>query len=190
MNLRPEQQQALRYLERKGTHASLESIRRRVRQTFARLEEVLDSLDPSQAATSPEPGRWSCHEIVDHLVESHRPAVEQLRVCLRGEDPGEPIPAGLLSADPGSKSWAQLVAELKAVQSSFAAILDGATDLPSASRVPVVMVVKAATADGSTETLEWIERLDWKAFAVATRAHTLEHVVQLERTLKQVIPKD
>ena len=48
------------------------------------------------------------------------------------------------------------------------------------------MVVKCATPDGALEPVHWVERVDWKAFAVVIRVHVLEHLHQIERTLAAV----
>ena len=87
MSLQPEQSQALDYLRRKGTEAPLERLREHVAATFRDIEALLDSVPPGLRALRPAPSRWSVQEIVDHLVESHRPAVEQLREMVSGPRP-------------------------------------------------------------------------------------------------------
>ncbi|HKH45310.1 MAG TPA: DinB family protein [Thermoanaerobaculia bacterium] len=186
--LRPEQDAALRYAREKGTEASVDSIRQRLSGTFAKLEGLLASLPERVVRIRPAPDRWSIHEIVDHLVESHRPAVDSLRELVRGHWPeGGPIPASLLSADPLGRPWPSLVRELSGVHRQLLAILDGASDeTPLTARAPVVMVVKIRAEDGSLTPVEWVDDFDWKAFAIILRAHTLEHVAQIERTLAAV----
>lgn len=186
--LRPEQEAALRYAREKGTEAPVASIRERMTGTFAQLEALLAALPEDQVRLRPAPGRWSVHEIVDHLVESHRPAIDELRELVRGHWPeGGPIPANLLSADPLGRPWPSLVRELSGVHRTLLAILDGASEeTPLTARAPVVMVVKVREEDGSQTPVEWIEDFDWKAFAILLRAHTLEHVGQIERTLKSL----
>jgi len=184
--LRPEQEAALRYVREKGTEAPLASIRRRMAKTFAQLEALLASLPEAAVRIRPAPDRWCVHEIVDHLNESHRPAVDELRELVRGHRPeGGPIPAGLLSADPLGHPWPALVRELSGVHRELLAILDGASDeTPLTVKVPVVMVVKVREEDGSLTPVEWAGDFDWKAFAILLRAHTMEHIAQIERTLK------
>lgn len=183
--LRPEQEIALRYTREKGTEAPLASIRGRMAKTFAQLEALLATLPEEAVRIRPAPGRWSVHEIVDHLVESHRPAVDQLRDLLRGERPADgPVPVSLLSADPLGRPWPGLVRELSGVHRELLALLDSASDeTPLTAKAPVLMVVKVREEDGSLTPVEWAEDFDWKAFAILLRAHTLEHVGQIERTL-------
>ena len=186
--LRPEQEAALRYVREKGTEAPVASIRERMTKTFAQLEALLASLPADQVRLRPAPGRWSVHEIVDHLIESHRPAVDELRELVRGHWPeGGPIPASLLSADPLGRPWAALVRELSSVHRQLLAIVDGASEeTPMTARAPVIMVVKVREEDGGVTPVEWTQEFDWKAFAILLRAHTLEHVGQIERTLKSL----
>lgn len=186
--LRPEQETALRYAREKGSEAPVASIRKRMTGTFAQLETLLAALPAEQVRLRPAPGRWCVHEIVDHLVESHRPAVDELRELVRGHRPeGGPTPAHLLSADPLGHPWPGLLRELSGIHRQLLAILDGASDeTPRTAKAPVVMVVKVREEDGSLTPVEWTEEFDWKAFAILLRAHTLEHVGQIERTLKAI----
>jgi hypothetical protein len=186
--LRPEQEAALRYVREKGTEATVASIRERMATTFAQLEALLAALPADQVRLRPAPGTWSVHEIVDHLIESHRPAIDELRELVSGHWPeGGPIPASLLSADPLGRPWPGLVRELAGVHRALLAILDSASDeTPLTAKAPVIMVVKVREEDGSQTPVEWVEDFDWKAFAILLRAHTLEHVGQIERTLKSI----
>ena len=81
--LSPEQEAALRYVCEKGTQAPLASIRERMAQTFAQIEALLAALPEDAVRRRPAPDRWSVQEIVDHLIESHRPAVGQLQDLYR-----------------------------------------------------------------------------------------------------------
>jgi len=184
--LRPEQETALRYLREKGTEAPLASLRERVAKTFAQLEAQLAGLPVEVVRRRPAPGRWSVHEIVDHLVESHRPSVDQLRDLLRGERPaGGPVPVSLLSADPLGHPWPGLLRELSEVHREILALLDGASDAtPLTAKAPVAMVVKVREEDGTLTPVEWTADFDWKALVLILRAHTLEHVGQIERTVQ------
>jgi hypothetical protein len=185
MTLRPEQEQVLRYAREKGTEAPAAELRRRTAATFARLEALLAGIPPEQTRLRPFPGKWCVHEVVDHLIATNRPAVEEVRGLIRGQRPaGNPIPAGLQSSDPMGRPWPDLVQELQQVHADFLAAFDGAPgEDPGVARAPVVMVVKAAEPDGSTVPIEWIEELDWKAYTAVFRAHTIEHQRQIERTL-------
>lgn len=188
--LRPEQEAALRYAREKGTEAPAASVRQRMAKTFAQLEALLAAIPQEAVRIRPAPGRWSVHEIVDHLLESHRPAIDELRELVRGHRPeGGPIPASLLSADPLGRPWPGLVRELSGVHRELLAILDGASDAtPLTAKAPVLMVVKVREEDGSLTPVEWVDDFDWKAFAILLRAHTLEHVAQIERTLQAASP--
>ncbi|MBZ0114619.1 MAG: hypothetical protein K8J08_19305 [Thermoanaerobaculia bacterium] len=181
--MRPEQIRALAYLERKGTKAPVETVLREVAGAFDLLERRLDTLSALPTSRRPNAKSWSLLEIVDHLIASHRPAVDQLRSALDGADPGPEIPAGLQSAMLSPKGWLEHVSTLRAVHRDFLAELTRGSDDAQASEIPVVMVVKTENPDGSSDAIEWIERLHWKAFAIGAKVHTLEHLAQIERTI-------
>jgi hypothetical protein len=183
--LRPEQIQALSYIRAQGTEAPLAKIRGRAAETFAALEALLDGVTAEQARRRPQPGKWSVHEIVDHLIESDRPGLAELSDLLDGiSSTRGPIPAGLLSEDPFARPFPQLVATLKSIHRDFLAILDEADDsIPLDARAPVVMVLKVAQEDGTHAPIHWNQDFDWKAYALIVRMHTLEHKHQIERTL-------
>jgi hypothetical protein len=131
------------------------------------------------------------HEIVDHVVESHRPAVAELSALCAGESPtGGPIPARLTSSNPLTRPWEELVAALKRVDAELLAIVMAVGDeTPIVAKAPFVMVVKVPGESGS-DVLEWIEPLDWKAYAQALRVHTHEHAAQVERTVAALRPNN
>jgi len=188
MTLHPEQLRALDYLKRKGTDSPVDEIRRQVAGMIAKLEEAVDAVPVSLREVAPGPGRWSVHEILDHLIVSHRPALDQLRSLLAGRSPGTPaIPASLQSEDPFILSWGILVSELSRVHDTLWDLLREATDAqPLDARAPMVIVLKVARPDGTLEHLQWEERLDWKAFVQALRVHSLEHLSQIERTIEEL----
>lgn len=188
MGLYPEQVQALSYARRQGSEAPIDAIRGKVGATFRELEALLDSVPAELAARPPAASGWSVHEVVDHLVVSHRRAVEDLTELVAGRSPRSgPIPAGLASDEPFARSWSDLVAELKAIHVKFLAVLESADDeTPRTARGPVVMVVKCRMPDGQVEPVHWVESFDWKATAILFRAHTLEHLHQIQRTLVEV----
>ena len=185
MDLRPEQQRALDYLRRKGTEAPVERLREHVAGTFAELEALLDGVPVALRAVRPGPGRWSVQEVVDHLVESHRPALAQLRSLVAGERPaGGPVPASLQSAAPHARRWEDLVAELREIHGGFREVLAGADDGISLEVTgPIVMLVKVADDAGAVRPVSFDHELDWKAFAQAFRAHTVQHRDQILATL-------
>ena len=179
MDLRPEQIQVLDYLRRKGTAASVGQLRKHVAVTFRGIEDLLGSVPPGLRALRPAPSRWSVQEIVDHLVESHRPAVEQLREMVSGRRPETgAIPAHLRSAAPLDRPWEDLVGDLKGIHRSLLNLLDKASDAISLGvTAPVVMVVQS---------IEWEQELDWKAYVQAYRGHTAQHRAQIVRTLDEL----
>jgi hypothetical protein len=124
-------------------------------------------------------------EVVDHLVESHRLALAQLRSLVAGERPaGGPVPASLQSAAPHERRWDDLVAELRAIHRGFREVLAGAGDgISPAVTGPIVMVVKVADGDGAVTPVSSEHELDWKALAQAFRAHTVQHRDQIRATL-------
>jgi hypothetical protein len=184
--LAPEQLKALAYLRTRGTEEPMAAVRDRVGRAFADLETALACLDETTARRAPAPSKWCAQEVVDHLIESHRPAIDQLAAMIAGRRPeGDPIPASLLSAEVMVKSWGRLVADLHDVHRHFLAVLDQASDTCDLSvTTPVVMVVKVATPDGGLETREWLHELGFKAYAVALAAHTREHQAQIARAVE------
>lgn len=185
MSLRPEQRRALDYARRRGTEAGVDEVRAKVASAFRNLESLLLSLPETVAKRRPAPARWSVQEVVDHLVESHRPAVEQLRELVSGRSPaGGPIPAGLLSPGAMDRPWSAVVADLQAVHRDFLGELDRTDEAtPLTARAAVEMVVRCATPDGALEPVHWVETFDWKAYAILIRAHSLEHLQQAQRAL-------
>lgn len=183
--LRPEQIAALEYLRRKGTEASAERLRGQVAAAFSELEALLATVPAALRTVRPGPARWSVQEVVNHLVLSHRPAVEQLRSLVAGTRPLSPaIPASLQSEDGATRAWDDLRSELAAVHRDFKAAADSASDQTSLRiTAPVVLVVKAATADGALAPVAWEHECDWKAYVQTFRVHTLEHRKQIQKTL-------
>jgi len=173
-----EQQRALDYLARKGTHADVATLRAQVRASFASIERELDDV-PADRRNAAPPGKWSAHDILDHLVLSHEPAVAQLASLLRGSSPpGVAIPAGLHDDVP--PSWDDLRARMASMHRQYERLLDEATDAHSLEpKAMIEMVVKV-----DCHPLHWFEQVDWKAFIQAVRVHTLEHREQLRRAVE------
>ena len=179
MTMTPEQARASEYLRRAGTQAPVADIRRKVAETFRELDELVAGIPEEVVRVRPRPGRWCVQEVVDHLIVSHRPAGEELAGLLQGRVPeGDPIPASLQSPDAMEKEWPGLVREMSAVHGRIASLVaEAPEDTPLDARAPVVMVING---------MEWIEELDWKAFAMAFRAHSLEHVAQIRAILAEL----
>ena len=185
MTLRPEQQLAIAYAQRAGTEAPQGKIRGKVAKTFAEFEALLDDTPEAMAQKKPTPEAWSVHEIVDHLIESNRPAVEELEMLIRGESPATgPVPAGLVSDQPFAIGWTELINRLKAVHQDLLAAFDRATDdTPTEAKAAIAMVVKCKDEDGVLRPVHWEQSFDWKAYTMLLRAHTLEHLQQVRRLL-------
>lgn len=187
--MRPEQIKAREYLYHKGTLLSPREIHEQVRAAFAATEELLDGVSEVEARQRPAQGEWCAQEVVDHLVETHRPGIDELRCLLRGERPaGGPVPAGLQSRAPLDRSWPGLVADLKRLHAEILAMVAAVPDgFASEARAPFVMVINVKNPDGSESPLHWIEELDWKAYAVATfRIHEIDHLKQAKRALRAI----
>jgi hypothetical protein len=185
MTTPPEQLRAKTYLREKGTEAPVTQIRERVADAFAALDALLDRVTERQARARPGAGEWSVHEIVDHLVETHPRALEELRALLENRhSPVSPIPAGLQSADPWVRSWDDLRAALRRLHADVLDVLARAPDRPTEARAPIVMVINARRADGGVEPRQWIEECDWKACAIIFRLHDLDHLAQARKVLR------
>jgi hypothetical protein len=182
---RPERTAAVDYLRRKGTEAPRSRLLAGLRATFHKFEQAIDRVPEACRIQRPAATSWSVQEIVDHLVESHRPALAELRDLVAGLSPvGGPIPARLVSASALDRPWGALTQELKSVHTDVLNLVAGAEDdAPSLlARAPFIMVVKVP-GEAGPEVLEWVEALDWKAYAQALRVHTHEHLAQVERTV-------
>lgn len=185
MTLRPEQIKAKEYLHQKGTLLPATQVHERVAAAFAAMESLLDGVTETEARTRAIPGEWSVQEVVDHLVATSRPSLDELRDLLENRRPaGGPIPASLQSADPMSRDYGALAADLKAVHAEILRVLSAALDRTTDARAPVVMVINAKEPDGREAPLHWIEELDWKAYAIIFRLHELDHLNQARKVLK------
>jgi hypothetical protein len=125
---------------------------------------------------------------VDHLVETHRPGLDELWCLLAGrQPPGEPIPAGLQSKAPLLRPWPWLLEELRRVHGKILETLDAVpSDFTTDARAPLVMVVNVKDAEGRTAPLHWVEDLDWKAYAVVWRLHVVDHLNQARKVLAAI----
>jgi hypothetical protein len=185
MSMPPEQVKAKAYLLEKGTQAPVAQIRERVAEAFAAMDALLASVTEAQARRMPGGGEWSVHEILDHLVETHPQALEEMRALIENRhSPVSPIPAGLQSAAPMARRWDDLRAGLQRIHAEVLDTLAAALDRPTAARAPVVMVINIRDADGQVTPLHWHEECDWKACAVIFRLHELDHLSQVRKVLR------
>jgi DinB superfamily len=184
MSLLPEQERALSYTRKRGTEAPLDAIRTRVAGTYAEFEALVETIPADLAAERRSTSGWSIQEVVDHLVQSDRPAVGQLAQLLAGQSVDTPIPASLQSPNALELDWDDLRREFRAIHHEILGLLDQATDdLPITATAPVQMVVKCAGPDGSLTPVAWVERFDWKAYSILLHAHNREHIAQVNRIL-------
>ncbi|OGL02368.1 MAG: hypothetical protein A3I14_13600 [Candidatus Rokubacteria bacterium RIFCSPLOWO2_02_FULL_73_56] len=184
------QAQARDYLRAKGTLVPVPLLRERIAASFTALDAFLAQVDAAEAAQTTIPGEWSVQEIVDHLVETHRPGLDELRCLLAGRrPPGEPIPAGLQSRAPLLRPWPWLLRELRQVHGDILATLEAvAPDHDTEARAPLVMVVNVKAPDGSSVPAHWVEDLDWKAYAIVWRLHVVDHLNQAKKVLARSLP--
>lgn len=160
-----ERQKARDYLRTRGTLAPVAELRERVGAAFDAFEALAGPLDAARAARRPFPEEWTIHEVVDHLLESERGGLDELRCLLAGRRPeGPPIPAALQSKDPLSRPWPWLTRELGRVHRDILDVLDGAApDFETEARAPL--------------------KLDWKAYTIVFRLHALDHLKQIKKIL-------
>lgn len=184
MSLLPEQMRALAYARKRGTLAPVETIRTRVATTYAEFEALVDAIPTETAREHFPTSGWSIQEVVDHLVESERPAIDQLADLLAGRSVEEAIPASLQSANPLGHDWRALRQQFRTVHENILDLLAKATDdVPLTALASVRMVVKCADPDGTTRAVTWLERFDWKAYSILLHAHNREHIAQVHRIL-------
>jgi hypothetical protein len=161
-------------------------VREQIVAAFDALDAVLATVPPERAARRPVPAEWSVQEVADHLVETYRPGVDELRCVLAGQrPPGEPIPAALQSKAPLLRPWPWLLTELRRAHRDVVALIERVpVAFETSARVPIVMVVNVPQPDGAVRPLHWIEDLEWKAYALTSwRLHAIDHMKQASRVL-------
>src|SRR5438046_10009958 len=179
-------EKAREYFRTKSARASVAEVRERIAEPLRAVEEFLAPLSAAQAARASIPGEWTIREIVDHLVETYRPGLDELWCLLAGRrPPGEPIPASLQSRAPLLRPWSWLLGELRGLHGEVLRTLGAvAADYTTDARAPLVMVVNVKDARGATRPLTWVEELDWKAYAIVSwRLHAIDHLHQARKVL-------
>jgi len=172
---------ALAYFESKAS-LSPSAVAEQVSAAFQSLESVLAEVDAARAAVRARPDEWSAQEVLDHLVETFRPGVDELRCVLAGQPPpGEPIPAALRSKAPTLRPWPWLLDEVARTKRDVLDLVGGvAPGFATGARVPIVMVVNIPDA----APLSWVEDLEWKAYTIVSwRLHTIDHLKQIKKAL-------
>lgn len=187
-----EREKAREYLRARGTLVPAPQIRERVGAAFDAFEALAGSVSAELAARRALPGEWTIHEVVDHLLESERGGLDELRCLLAGRrPPGEAIPAGLQSKDPLSRPWPWLLREIGRVHRDILETLEGvAPEFETEARAPLIMVVNVRDAGGGTMPLHWVEDLDWKAYTIVFRLHALDHAKQIKKVLAAAGTRD
>lgn len=191
VNREQEQAKARAYLRARGTDASAVDIARQVAAAFGAVAAAVSTGDADRARRRALEGEWCVQEIVDHLVETHRPGLAELRELLAGRRPsGPPIPPGLQSSAPLDRAWPALLDEMRRVHDDIVRTLETVpADFTTDARAPVVLVVNQKGPDGSpAPPLQWVEELDWKAYAIVWRLHAVDHLNQARKVLAALSP--
>jgi hypothetical protein len=165
------------------------AVREQIAAAFDALDAVLGTVPAARAPLRALAGEWSVQEVVDHLLETYRPGVDELRCLLAGQPPpGEPIPASLQSKAPLLRPWPWLLDELRRLHQSVLDLVGGVpADFVTDARAPIVMVVNVPGPDGSVRPLHWVEAIEWKAYAlVSWRLHAIDHLNQTRKVLAAV----
>jgi hypothetical protein len=168
------------HIRSRGTDAEPAAVHQKLAAAYAQFDGVLAGLRVEAATTAPAPGEWSVRDVVDHLLESERAGLDELRCLVAGEaPPGPPVPASLRSKAPHHRPWPWLVAELARTHADIlTAVAAGPARQPGEPTAPGVF-----WAEVGGEQTEWIEELDWRAYAAVLRVHTLEHLAQVRAIL-------
>src|SRR6059036_1994192 len=131
---------AREYFTTKGTRLPVSMVHERIAEAFGALDAFLEPIPAAAAARAPIPGEWSIQEVVDHLVETHRPGLDELWCLLAGHrPPGDAIPVGLQSKAPLLRPWPWLREELARVHGEILRTLAAAPpDFVTDARAPIV----------------------------------------------------
>jgi hypothetical protein len=179
------QERARSYFQSKAALAP-SAVREQIAAAFDALDAVLTDVPPAHATRRAIAGEWSVQEVVDHLLETYRSGVDELRCLLAGQrPPGDPIPAALQSKAPLLRPWPWLLDELRRTHRTILDLIDHvAPEAVLDERAPLVMVVNVPDAGGAMRPLSWIEEVEWKAYAMASwRLHAIDHMKQVRRIL-------
>jgi hypothetical protein len=181
---------AREYFQKNGTQATPATVRARTANAFETLERFLAGVPPAVVARRTIPGEWSIHEVVDHLVETDRPTLDELWCLLGGHrPPGDPIPAGLQSKVPLTRPWPWLLRELTRVHVDLLDALAAVPpDFDSDACAAVVMVVNVQDESSRTVPLSWVDELDWKSYVIVQRLHAIDHLNQAKKILAAATP--
>jgi len=168
------------HVRSRGTDAEPDAVYQKLASAYATFDSLLAELGVEAATAVPAPGEWSVRDVADHLLESERAGLDELRCLVAGEaPPGPPVPASLRSKAPHRRPWPWLVAEVARTHADIlAAVAEGPAPAPGEPTAPAVF-----WAEVGGQPTEWIEELDWRAYAAVLRVHTLEHLAQIRAIL-------
>jgi hypothetical protein len=168
------------HVRSRGTDAAPAAVHQKLAAAYAQFDGTLAGLRPEVATVVPAAGDWAVRDVADHLLESERAGLDELRCLVAGEaPPGPPVPASLRSKAPHHRPWPWLVAELARIHADILAV--AAAGPAQSAGEPTAPGVFWAEVGG--EPAEWVEELDWRAYAAVLRVHTLEHLAQIRAIL-------
>ena len=170
------------HIRSRGTDAPPAAVHQKLAAAYASFDGLLAGLDEREATAVSAPGEWSVRDVADHLLESERPGLDELRCLVAGEaPPGPPVPASLRSKAPHHRPWPWVVGELARLHADILAVVAAGPAPAPDGEPPTAAAVFWAEVNG--EPAEWIEELDWKAYGAILRVHTLEHLAQIRAIL-------
>lgn len=175
------QERAVRYLRRRGQESAAADVVDRLRAAYQELDDFNAGLTEAQARQAPGPGEWSVSDLADHLLESERAGLDELRCLVAGErPPGPPVPASLRSKAPHLRPWAWLRLELAQVHADILEVAAAGGDAdPAEASAEIVLVV----LDDAGAEVEWNIEADWRTYCACLRVHALEHLAQAKRAV-------
>jgi DinB family protein len=164
------------HVRSRGTEAEPAAVYQKLAAAYAQFDGLLAGLSVESATAVPAPGEWSVRDVADHLLESERAGLDELRCLVASEaPPAPPVPASLRSKAPHHRPWPWLAAEVARTHADIlAAVAVGPASAPGEPTAPAVFWAEIAG-----EPTEWIEELDWRAYAAVLRVHVLEHLAQI-----------
>jgi len=171
------------HVRSRGTDAEPVTVHHKLAGTYTQFDALLAGITEPTATAQPAPGEWSVRDVADHLLESERAGLDELRCLVAGEaPPGPPVPASLRSKAPKHRPWPWLLRELTQVHADIlATVAAGPAKTTGEPAAPAVF-----WAEIGGRPTEWIEELDWRAYAAVLRVHTLEHLAQI-RTITDAV---
>lgn len=186
MNKLPGRETVLGFLRTHGTDSETAVLLENARKMIETFHEKFRAVPVAVRLVEPFPGRWSPQEILDHVVECHRCAPEQLRRVARGEPCTETIRAFVQSAAPHAHAWGALLREFRTIHDEILAAATVLAETPPPAHGLKIEMLYGIEVDGKVRDKEHREELDWKAYLEALRFHLGQHIKQLERTLEQI----